>query len=562
MELDRGDLKVAAAFSYAAYASPYTAWGGLEALGLSTGPSGWIVNGSAEWASTFGARLGGTYQSAGDVQTSPGTDANGFYENNSATAIAAVKDGVLVVSFRGGGDSPTDREEAFTDPLAYYDRLRPFIDDVLQLVQDPRNAITEVIITGHSLGGEMAQLFASSYTAGGMPHAADVSALGLPPSNVSIITFGSPGLPNIPGTNFAVSEVWQPRIVNFLNTEDNAVDAFPRAGQDYLIDLNTVPATAVTPLPDVRPFSATPLPLDPADHQPVNYEAAIDAIASSPGFFWVDANDITLFGIGDDHDNGSVSAPGGSPDQARFVLGLAGNDVLSGASGNDVLDGGAGADTLNGLEGDDRLYGGGGGDSIAGGAGIDTAYFDGAFSSYVVSWSTVDGITTATVRGNETDTLAGVEFLQFSDFLVPMQQYLASQPMLNIADAAARDEGSGGTHQVEFAVSLSSAPTQTVTVSYATSDGTANSRDYVGTAGTLQFDPGGPLTQYVSVEVKGDWRSEADQTFHLMLSASSGATIGDDTGMHTILNDDGTGADQRMADFVAALLGLPPDFIW
>ena len=39
MELDQADLKTAVAFSYAAYARPYTAWGALEALGLPTSAS-------------------------------------------------------------------------------------------------------------------------------------------------------------------------------------------------------------------------------------------------------------------------------------------------------------------------------------------------------------------------------------------------------------------------------------------------------------------------------------------------------------------------------------------
>jgi Ca2+-binding RTX toxin-like protein len=442
VDLDEADLKVAAAFSYAAYGSPYTAWGALESLGVSTGPGGWIVNGSAEWADTYGALLGGTYQSDGGVQTSPGTDARGFYENNSATAIAAVKDGVLVVSFRGGGDSANDRVEGLTDPLAHYERLRPFIDDVLQFVQDPSNGISEVIITGHSLGGEMAQLFTSSY-ADGTTHAADVSALGLPPSQVSIITFGNPGLPNVGGANFTVSDVWEPRIVNFLNTDDKAVDVFPRAGQDYLIDLNTVPETSVLPLPDVQPFSAEPLPLDPAEHHPLNYEAAIEVITSSPGFSWIETNEITVFGIGDDHDNSSVSAPQGSPDQARFVLGLNGNDVLSGYNGNDVLDGGAGTDTLNGLDGNDRLYGGDGNDTIAGGAGVDTAYFDGQFSAYVVSSSRSGSVPTTTVQGaNDTDVLTGVEFLQFQDVLVPVETPGgASTLLMTLRDAVTASEG-------------------------------------------------------------------------------------------------------------------------
>ncbi|MGH7555314.1 MAG: Calx-beta domain-containing protein [Longimicrobiales bacterium] len=558
--MDQTSLKAAAAFSTAAYDSGMAVWAALGPLGQSTGSGGWIVNGSPEWTSTYGAPLGGT-----------GTNANGYFVNDDASAIAAVKDGTLILAFRGS-DSTRDMEDGVLDPIDHYNRLQPFIDDVLRFVQDPGNGITKVVITGHSLGGEMAQLFATSFTDGSASHAADVSELGLSPANVSIITFGTCGLPNDPSANFAVSNTWVPRVTNVLNSQDFAfTDSIAplanhvRVGQDLVFDLNTVPELLAATSPDVRPFVSTfasTVGLVHVEHHPLNYLAAIDSLTASPGFSWVSTDNISLFGIGDAYDNSPVQASGGSPNQARFLLGLAGNDVLSGGNGNDVLDGGAGSDTLNGLDGNDRLYGGAGNDTIAGGAGIDTAYFDGPSNAFVVSSSTAGGIRTTTVRAIDTDSLTGVEFLQFSDVLVALEQHLASEPTLNVADAPAVDEGSNDTHLVEFAVSLSSSPSATVTVDYATAEGTAGTRDYVATAGTLQFDPGGPLTQYVSVEVKGDWRSESDQSFYLNLDASAGATIGDGAGMHTIVNDDGNGANQRLADFMVALLGLPPDFMW
>jgi hypothetical protein len=69
MELEQTYLKAAAAFSTAAYDSGMAVWASLVPLGQSTGSGGWIVNGSAEWTSTYGAPLGGTYQSAGGIQT-------------------------------------------------------------------------------------------------------------------------------------------------------------------------------------------------------------------------------------------------------------------------------------------------------------------------------------------------------------------------------------------------------------------------------------------------------------------------------------------------------------
>ncbi|MCC6706794.1 MAG: FG-GAP repeat protein [Gammaproteobacteria bacterium] len=56
---------------------------------------------------------------------------------------------------------------------------------------------------------------------------------------------------------------------------------------------------------------------------------------------------------------------------ADSLLGLAGNDRLSGGGGNDSLDGAAGADQLRGEAGDDRLRGGNDDDLLDGGAGAD-----------------------------------------------------------------------------------------------------------------------------------------------------------------------------------------------
>src|SRR5207245_7045691 len=57
-------------------------------------------------------------------------------------------------------------------------------------------------------------------------------------------------------------------------------------------------------------------------------------------------------------------------------------------------------------------------------------------------------------------------------------------------------EGNSGTTAFTFTVSLSAPPLQTVTVSYATADGTGASaaytvdNDYVAASGTLTFSPG------------------------------------------------------------------------
>lgn len=112
-----------------------------------------------------------------------------------------------------------------------------------------------------------------------------------------------------------------------------------------------------------------------------------------------------------------------------------------------------------------------------------------------------------------------------------------SQPSLSVGDTSVT-EGDAGTTTLTFTVTLSAASTQTVTVNYATSDGTAlTGQDYTATSGTLTFPPG-TMVQNVSVPVLGDRVPEATETFGLTLSGASNATIADGTGVATILDND------------------------
>lgn len=61
-----------------------------------------------------------------------------------------------------------------------------------------------------------------------------------------------------------------------------------------------------------------------------------------------------------------------APSQPTTLIGLLGNDSLTGNTGDDVLDGGDGIDSLRGAGGADRLLGGTGNDLLEGGAGNDS----------------------------------------------------------------------------------------------------------------------------------------------------------------------------------------------
>jgi hypothetical protein len=99
-------------------------------------------------------------------------------------------------------------------------------------------------------------------------------------------------------------------------------------------------------------------------------------------------------------------------------------------------------------------------------------------------------------------------------------------------------EGKTGTATAIFNVTLSPTSASTVTVAYATADGTATAgSDYVGTSGSLTFAPG-QSTRTISIVVKGDTVAEADETFFMNLSGATNATITDSQVIGTISNDD------------------------
>ncbi|EHB55226.1 glycoside hydrolase family 5 [Mycolicibacterium rhodesiae JS60] len=96
--------------------------------------------------------------------------------------------------------------------------------------------------------------------------------------------------------------------------------------------------------------------------------------------------------------------------------------------------------------------------------------------------------------------------------------------------------GGSGTSVASFVVTLAAPANQTVSVHYATSNDTATAGlDYISVAGTVTFAPG-ETQKIITVPVKSDSLAENNETFHIMLSNPSGATLTDAMGMGTILD--------------------------
>jgi N,N-dimethylformamidase beta subunit-like, C-terminal/Domain of unknown function (DUF4082)/Bacterial Ig-like domain/Calx-beta domain/Bacterial Ig domain/Purple acid Phosphatase, N-terminal domain len=112
-------------------------------------------------------------------------------------------------------------------------------------------------------------------------------------------------------------------------------------------------------------------------------------------------------------------------------------------------------------------------------------------------------------------------------------------PAFRISDVSLNEGSGGGTVLATFTVTLSAVSGRATSVNYATSNGTATvgSGDYVAASGTLSF-PAGTTSQQVSVTVNSDLLNENNETFNLNLSGATSATIADNRGIATIVNDD------------------------
>lgn len=110
-------------------------------------------------------------------------------------------------------------------------------------------------------------------------------------------------------------------------------------------------------------------------------------------------------------------------------------------------------------------------------------------------------------------------------------------PLLSVADATI-SEGDAGSATITFGVTLSSVSGKTVTVDWSTSDDSAvQPSDYAAASGTVTFAPG-DTNETIDVSVNGDVVAELDETFLVVLSNPSEATLDDAQGVGTIDDDE------------------------
>ena len=110
---------------------------------------------------------------------------------------------------------------------------------------------------------------------------------------------------------------------------------------------------------------------------------------------------------------------------------------------------------------------------------------------------------------------------------------------LFVSDPLLFETDTGG-QQATFEIRLSQPFSQSITLDYATADGTALAgSDYVATSGSVTFAPGQTVAS-VSVDIIGDTVTEASETFSLVVTPTNAISNGvaDAAGVAEILDDD------------------------
>jgi Calx-beta domain/FG-GAP-like repeat/FG-GAP repeat len=164
---------------------------------------------------------------------------------------------------------------------------------------------------------------------------------------------------------------------------------------------------------------------------------------------------------------------------------------------------------------------------------------DGSFRNvqFYQAGSGADGVAAGDFNGDGRPDLAVADELAGVSVLLNTGEGAPLPPSLRINDVTVA-EGNTGTVAATFAVTLSAASAETITVAYATGNDTAAAgSDYTSKSGTLTFAPG-VTSKTVTVLVNGDRIAEPSETFVVNLSAPVNAGIADSQGIGTILDNE------------------------
>lgn len=373
----------------------------------------WVVLDDSDFA-TFDDMGGDAEFTGGGLFNARVSDTNSF----DAQGILAVENGdTLVLSFRGtDGKDPALSGQAFTGEglASHYEAFAPLIDAAYEyLAAHPE--ITEVVVSGHSLGGALVDVFT-------LVDAERFRALR--PDGLTLVSLGSSGVPDdISDYLDGVGDFVRPDdYIAISNSEDRArfADDFSDIPESLglvpivtLKDNNHLGGDLVFDVPNIQNDDVEYLdPIDNplsfrglgAEHNSALIWANVQGLLADDLFSFFSGQTLTagvtdytdvpdyngtpirLFkgydGLGDgsdDNDRGNASLIGGT--EADYILGLTGLDRILGGDGDDLLSGGDGKDILYGGKGDDILSGGLAADRLTGNANADWFLYSDALQS-------------------------------------------------------------------------------------------------------------------------------------------------------------------------------------
>ncbi|WP_176847380.1 peptidoglycan DD-metalloendopeptidase family protein, partial [Roseicitreum antarcticum] len=339
-------------------------------------------------------------------------EAAGFFVVGNAAALVAVRDNTLVLSFRGTNDTGltpgTDHWDWVHRDVHFNNFADTFLDQLRSYLSS-HSEITEVLVTGHSLGAAMVDaLFMSSW-----------DLRNLRPSSLDVvgINFADPGYQLGSDVGAASSDL---TTLNFNEDVINFASDFSDLAGDFTRIFTPDSGTSWTTYHSMQGYLSlvsymTDLGITADQVNAFNGTFFVNGVVAPCGQAFIvaqygsrispngDQNNFFVGGLGSDEIYGGAYSDtligGGGNDDLRgldsadllrgsdgndvlygglshdYLWGEDDNDLLRGESGNDFLYGGDGADDLRGDGGLDRLEGGSGADKLAGGLASDVFSF-------------------------------------------------------------------------------------------------------------------------------------------------------------------------------------------
>jgi Ca2+-binding RTX toxin-like protein len=351
------------------------------------------------------------------------------WDAQSLLAVGETADGTktLILTFRGTDDSfaAFANGQAFSGDglFHHYNAHKPLVEAAISYANDPSNGIEKLIVSGHSLGGSMADIFAS-VDAQRLAEEVELTVVSLASAGIdktlyshteAFDGFENQHDPNVVDVDGGSVDLTEPSYyiglshnkdaVTFAETVDlDSIDGY--VGNNILRNnKNFDDAITSLFLPNLDNSETDSggfwFPKGFGAHHNVGvYWANISALASDTLAQYYDNSQKISFGLTDysqvkdidggalpvfatytgggtpgyDNDSGLDTLRGGAT--ADYILGLTGDDTIVGGLGDDLLSGGAGLDTIAGGEGNDILSGGADADTLAGNSGNDKVFGD------------------------------------------------------------------------------------------------------------------------------------------------------------------------------------------